>query len=241
MIKFFRRIRQKLLDNGNLKKYFFYAIGEIILVVIGILIALQINNWNNQRISSSQEIALLKEMKKNLEKDIIDVRGNIGWLKGFLNSNQLMLNSLEPPNTFNDTLEAHYAGIYSTAGFMKNTSAYTNLESMGFNIIRNDSLRIEITNLYTILYNGIDNTGELHRFFLQNHYFPQIMENIKIDTYFEKAYPIDHESLSKNHKFKELANYNCALLNVMINGYSNAEKEITSLINLIDKEINNRN
>jgi hypothetical protein len=46
MLKFFRRIRRKLLDEGSLRKYLVYAIGEITLVVIGILIALQINNWN---------------------------------------------------------------------------------------------------------------------------------------------------------------------------------------------------
>ncbi|MBL0027002.1 MAG: hypothetical protein IPO98_19350 [Saprospiraceae bacterium] len=46
MMKFFHLIRKKLLDEGNLKRYLMYAIGEILLVVIGILIALQINNWN---------------------------------------------------------------------------------------------------------------------------------------------------------------------------------------------------
>ena len=47
MIKFFRKIRQNLLSEGKTRKYLKYAIGEIIHVVIGILIALQINNWNN--------------------------------------------------------------------------------------------------------------------------------------------------------------------------------------------------
>jgi hypothetical protein len=49
MIKFFRQIRQNLIMKNNTGKYFKYAIGEIILVVIGILIALQINNWNTTR------------------------------------------------------------------------------------------------------------------------------------------------------------------------------------------------
>jgi putative cell wall-binding protein len=49
MIKFFRKIRQNLLSEGKTGKYFKYAIGEIVLVVIGILIALQINNWNENR------------------------------------------------------------------------------------------------------------------------------------------------------------------------------------------------
>ena len=55
MIKFFRRIRQQLLTENKLAKYLLYAIGEIILVVIGILIALQINNWNTSKIESKNK------------------------------------------------------------------------------------------------------------------------------------------------------------------------------------------
>ncbi len=54
MLKFFRRIRRKLLDQGNVKKYLIYAFGEIILVVVGILIALQVNNWNEARKSNAK-------------------------------------------------------------------------------------------------------------------------------------------------------------------------------------------
>ena len=55
MIKFFRKIRQKLLSEDKFSKYLLYAIGEIILVVIGILIALQINNWNQNRLNKQLE------------------------------------------------------------------------------------------------------------------------------------------------------------------------------------------
>lgn len=111
---------------------------------------------------------------------------------------------------------------------------------MGFNIVENDSLRVEITNLYTILYDNIDGQVAVHKYFVQNHLFPQIMENIKTDTFLKRAYPVDHESLSKNHKFKELINYNCALINVMINQYSMIDEKILSLIKLIDEEVNSR-
>ena len=63
MIKFFRKIRQNLLSEGKTGKYFKYAIGEIVLVVIGILIALSINNWNEQQKQNSQERQFLSVLK----------------------------------------------------------------------------------------------------------------------------------------------------------------------------------
>ncbi|MEO0570890.1 MAG: DUF6090 family protein [Bacteroidota bacterium] len=69
MLAFFRRIRKSLLTENKLTKYFFYALGEIILVVIGILIALKINNWNNNQISQQKELSYLQEIRDNLEQD----------------------------------------------------------------------------------------------------------------------------------------------------------------------------
>jgi hypothetical protein len=62
MIKFFRKIRQQLLTENKFSKYLLYAIGEIILVVIGILIALQINTWNQNRLQRNEEKIILKNI-----------------------------------------------------------------------------------------------------------------------------------------------------------------------------------
>ena len=62
MIKFFRKIRYDLMEKNKTGKYLKYVIGEIILVMIGILLALQVNNWNQERISSKNELALLKNL-----------------------------------------------------------------------------------------------------------------------------------------------------------------------------------
>ena len=82
MIKFFRKIRQNLLMENKTGKYFKYAFGEIILVVIGILIALQINNWNERRLTNEKEqqllIALKQEVKQNLKEldTVIEINSN---------------------------------------------------------------------------------------------------------------------------------------------------------------------
>ena len=70
MLKFFRKIRQSLLSEGNTGKYFKYAIGEIVLVVIGILIALQINNWNEERLDRIDEVEAVKGLISDVQLDL---------------------------------------------------------------------------------------------------------------------------------------------------------------------------
>ncbi|WGK65860.1 DUF6090 family protein [Croceiramulus getboli] len=70
MIKFFRHIRQSMINQNRTRKYLLYAIGEIILVVIGILIALQINNWNEERKQENLEQDYLQALKKEFENNL---------------------------------------------------------------------------------------------------------------------------------------------------------------------------
>src|SRR5210317_1501904 len=67
MNNFFRRIRKQLADNNKPLKYMRYAIGEIFLVVIGILLALQINNWNQNRLNSNEEQRILMAITEELK------------------------------------------------------------------------------------------------------------------------------------------------------------------------------
>jgi len=63
-LKIFRKTRQSLIDKGKLKAYLVYSVGEILLVVIGILLAVQINNWNQSRIHNKKELQTLKDLEK---------------------------------------------------------------------------------------------------------------------------------------------------------------------------------
>lgn len=75
MIKLFRNFRRNLLNEGKTTKYFKYAIGEIILVVIGILIALQINNWNETRKNKAKETVLVDQLLQDLNQTEADLKG----------------------------------------------------------------------------------------------------------------------------------------------------------------------
>jgi len=73
MISFFRKIRQGLLAESRLSKYLLYALGEILLVVIGILLALQINTWNKERDDRLEERGLLLRLEKELNRDLKEI------------------------------------------------------------------------------------------------------------------------------------------------------------------------
>jgi hypothetical protein len=71
MIKFFRKIRQASLTENKFGKYLIYALGEIVLVVIGILIALSINSWNDLRKKGNLKVSYIESLKKDLAADIV--------------------------------------------------------------------------------------------------------------------------------------------------------------------------
>jgi hypothetical protein len=92
MIKFFRKIRQNLLSEGKTGKYLKYAIGEIILVVIGILIAVQINNWNTNRNEITRLNSILDIVRADLIKDTLNI---LKPIKFYEEKNNQILNLLE--------------------------------------------------------------------------------------------------------------------------------------------------
>lgn len=77
MLRFFRQIRQKLIEQDKVRKYLWYALGEIFLVVIGILIALQINNWNQQNQTTTKAITYLEALDSEIEINVFILEYNL--------------------------------------------------------------------------------------------------------------------------------------------------------------------
>ena len=94
MIKFYRKIRQNLLSEGKTGKYLKYAIGEILLVVIGILIALSINNWNQDRKNRVLEKYYLQRIIEDLEADIDEINNVVKRNYGQVSTAVAILNCM---------------------------------------------------------------------------------------------------------------------------------------------------
>jgi hypothetical protein len=149
MIKYFRKIRQRLLSQNKISNYLFYAVGEILLVVIGILIALQINNWNQKRLDRDFEITMLKEIRSSLETDldffkVIQFRASIKE-EGI----QELLKMIDSNKIYPDsTLLRSYNKMILGVSYTFNKGAYEGLKSVGLDKISNDSLRRELILIY---------------------------------------------------------------------------------------------
>ena len=95
MIKIFRRLRQNLIMENKTGKYLKYAIGEIVLVVIGILIALSINNWNQNRITKLKEKKTLIELVQNLNSNLEQFSSNIKVENDIIKSVEILIDHIE--------------------------------------------------------------------------------------------------------------------------------------------------
>ena len=94
MIKFFRKIRQKLLTENRFSKYLIYAVGEIVLVVIGILIALQINTWNQERINAKEEQRIFQDLVEELEYNKFLLKNGISKMGEVVGAAERMLTAI---------------------------------------------------------------------------------------------------------------------------------------------------
>jgi len=150
MIKFFRKIRQNLLMENKTGKYFKYAIGEIVLVVIGILIALSINNWNEKRKDNIIEKQILDEMLISLKSDNETFEMLENRLMEKDSAIQKILNLREQDELpFGKSFGGLIGTARQTIRFTYDKSPYENLVALGINKMSNKELVKAINKYYT--------------------------------------------------------------------------------------------
>jgi len=158
MLTFLRKIRKSLIESDTAKKpvsptgrYLLYAIGEIALVVIGILIALQINNWNEIKKNHLKEFFYLNALISELEENRVIAEGQLKYQKFQQANAEIVLDAYSKnvyPNDARDLVVAieHSAWLFPTE-FIANI--WGELNSTGnLSLIQNDSLRQSLSSLY---------------------------------------------------------------------------------------------
>lgn len=152
MIKFFRRIRQNLLSEGKTGKYLKYAIGEVILVVIGILIAIQLNDFNEDRKESKKELSFLQKLKDDINLDIQDLTLKDSILAVYQSSQEEALELLLQVKSVKDIMTLDSLIDYGWNNIAVNRKTYDEmLNTTGIYIIKNKDLLISLSDYYALI------------------------------------------------------------------------------------------
>jgi len=160
MLPFFRKIRYRLAKDNQFLTYSRYAVGEIVLVVIGILIALQINNWNEERKIRVLEKETLVEILENIteiESDLVRSLERIIFLNKYTDSVLTLIRTqVNTPKVLERTLHRAILGVQGDIQIKK--VGYETLKNRGVDIIRNKELKNSILHLYEDSYVIMNNT-----------------------------------------------------------------------------------
>jgi len=171
MIKFFQKIRYELMEKNKTGKYLKYAIGEIVLVVIGILIALSINNWSNNKQLRHTEQAYLLSLQSEFKTNLSKVNRTISANKELLNDIEKMLTLFD--NNVRDTIsdkkisDIMYSIFGNSVSYQPSKGVLTDIISSGnLNLIQNEQLRQNLAsfestlNIFELQENGITSAKE---------------------------------------------------------------------------------
>lgn len=240
MIKFFRRIRQKLLKENRFSKYLLYAIGEIILVVIGILIALQINNWNEENKSNKKEEQYLTQLLNDFETN----KQVLGYYKNGYNQ-QLKYLDVVLRHT-GPKVNAPSAAVFDSIQNLDTPSVailYATNASQGnldLGILTNNHLKQFIQalpvvfSLYTRNENGLGDLVLKQRK-LHQQYIPLTL--INGNTHELENFKADTLGLLRNMEFQNVTVDRLWVTNSAISTLTRVEKHNDSIISLIRNEL----
>ena len=218
MLRFFRDIRRRLIMPDNVRKYLFYAIGEIFLVVIGILIALQINNWNELRKQNLLEIKALHEISSDFEEDILSLENDVSLNMWYVRSAEIIRNALHTNLDFHDSLTLHFGLLNFNTTFTLKNSGYENLKSLGFHIISDDDVRKSITDLYASEYSFLKESEEIAERMTYEYFSPRYLsyfKSISSQPGYRSAarhyVPKDFDAMKNDSEFQLLLDYNISI------------------------------
>ena len=246
MFKFFRTIRYRLMSDlpadkaGNkTSRYFKYAIGEIVLVVIGILIALQINNWNEQRKIDVVEKEMLTSLYNSIANDTIRWNSEFEGYNEQLVYGNYIKQKFEDNSAYEKRLDTAFALISSTYLQTAEHIPFNNLLNKGIDIVKNDSIKYYLNRYYehSKFLKEAENYFKNSKYYRQ-HIYPKYFKSYK---YGLEAIPMDYEQLKTNSEFKIALDYTINDAYFYRSWSEHKKEDALRLLGLIQEELQLKN
>jgi hypothetical protein len=235
MLRFFRRIRHRLLNNNKFSKYLLYAVGEIMLVVIGILIALQIDNWNEDRMQRKTAILLYQNTRPQLLEDRRNIEGQISYNGKYISQFEYAIGVIRRMDRDQKDSLGHIAGkLVDYSDFDRQGNIYQALVNSGdIKLLKNENIKKRLRGLEeTYLY--INRMETIHYDAIL-----QMIDTITKTVNLTSGEIID-ENMLYNPAFQNLFALSLRIIHEKEAVYLRALNEIDFIISLIDEELNHQ-
>ena len=243
MSPIWNRKRSEMIQLKNTRSYLLYALGEIILVVVGILIALQVNNWKEEQKLEDKELEILIGIREELLKDTVDLNLNIRTYENRIVEDSLLLDILSrgkkaPPDLVNWLMSYTLRDTY----LLSQQSYYSQLKQEGIGLIQNRAIRNAMSKFYDFDLKLMLMVENENSFFTQN---TELKRQIKEYLTYESGEAVvskkDYKLLVKDKAlhykmFEHLSLEKSALYA----GYLPLKTDLLELIDQIEKELNAR-
>ncbi|MGK0241289.1 MAG: hypothetical protein ACI92G_004781 [Candidatus Pelagisphaera sp.] len=253
MIRYFRRIRRQLFAENKFTKYLLYAVGEILLVVIGILIALGINNANEARKTRNQELHYLRNLDSDLKRNLIELNTYIGIREDSTKSAGIILGHFEgTPVTDLSVFNYHNINVQICKSFHQiNNTFQERINSGNLAIISNDSIKNLLLN-FELGYKKIKADEDHMRWDFEEYSYKPFFDTVDLNSLAKdyaytasggqsgekgKLSKEEVETLLNNLEFKNgfvLAEF---MNEMIISGYNDVKEKSLKLIDLINEEL----
>ncbi len=214
MINFFRKLRHNQIEENKTGKsklpainYIKYALGEIILVMIGILLALQVNNWNEHRKEQQQELIILTEIKENLKSTLLNFQLDTSFNKKTIRHYRLINHYIKNDLQYSTELDSAFASIGLFSSPFTTKTGYSTLQNKGLDLIKNKALKEKIVRMYEVesisLLVDVDNAEWSLNDNIVLPFYSKHISRLDDSSLFI-ARTNDFESLKKNIEFKNI-------------------------------------
>jgi len=254
MIKFFRHIRQNLIMENKTGKYLKYAIGEIVLVMIGILLALQVNNWNNSRIEASKEQQLLKNLESDFKSNLAELKYTYSMSSKAYDASVKLLEIIKGNGPLNPSeIENLIDDIINKIRSLDLISGTIDeiLYSGSLQIIRDTELRKQLSN-WTYFVNDTEDDIKIYEDYLFNFIIPTLTEkavlrNNNVPAHFldslnlqiisKSGFTIDYNKTIRTLEFENQIYNNAVNYMYVLNSYKIIENYINDTLELLDNNL----
>ena len=232
-MKLFRHLRISYIQKQNFKKYLLYAIGEVLLVMIGISLAFQLDNWNQNRIRNNTAKDHYENIKAQVSDDKIllqeQIKFNLGYLDQFKFANELLEAN---DRTKMDTLSVILGNLTQYSDFDKQASIYTSMVNSGeIKLLKNRDIVNSMRELEEF-YNYLNRMENIHYDAVMNYTVKSLNPIINFSTG-----EIMKPDMLYSYEFQNLIVAVLQIMGEKDHAYQQAYSEIENITNLIDLEL----